>query len=811
MPCSKIKNLKEFLKEYYLLLLLIVVSLWLWHTFYTANFDGKIQSNDVHVYMDAARNFSRGDGFTLNFMFPAEVWHSKGIIKPLSIILHPFAILIFFHIVGDWLRAAVLVSSTFYLLTIPLIYIAAKAFFNKKIALITALIFAFDTKSLFFSLFGIADPLFTFLLILCIYVLYKSEAKFHFLLAGFILGLCSITRQAGLLFFIPFALYLVIAGRERKARNALLFTAGYALVLAMSSYRSYMFFGNISGYANPSGAFLAFTSEYPERAILKGLGFSASPIRLILSDKTVFLSFATKCFHNLEVLHVRFFTDVTSSPYLAALFFGSLFSRIDNRKANNLRLLIAALMLVQLFYGITVQAATRYFYPFTPFMMLFGVWFLLQSVEKLEIKRWMRQGLIASTTLLILYPFSFLSSIDTHHFVSPCIREGKSIAPYEQLGDFIQQNIPEKGVIFTDAQWLAGWYGERKAIMLPKTIDTARKIDKEVVSIDGILLTPLYIRTESPEWQGLYYSPEPFGEFLSIKIYYINGEKYVLYKKEGGRGLEYYPSYKKDEATRIIQSETAGWRPDTYIIIGNFLRENTEESDIIITEEDWLVEWYGRRVAIRRPLTLEMTRELERSFPINGIFLTSLSIGGMGKEWRRLLDHPAPFGDFVSVKVFYINDIKTVLYRKKGEEEIKTRGFYEVEKMYNITGRRRIDPQASNKMAVYGDLRRDKPDHMIFGQYDIYPPGEYRVKFRLKTGDNTTREKVAVINICTDKGRRIIAERALYGCDFNSKDAYQDFELAFSINQPGELEFRVYFTAKADLWADNITVEEQQY
>lgn len=805
-------KLKNFLKEYHLLLLVTIIGFVSWYSFYSANFNGGIQSNDVHVYMDAARNFSRGNGFTLNFMFPGEVYNSKSVIKPLPIILHPAAILVFFKIVGDWLKAAVLASGFFYLLSIPLVFIVTKSFFDKRIAFVTALIIAFDTKSLFSSIFGIADQLFTFLFVLCFYVLYKSERKYHFLLAGLIFGLCCMTRQAGLLFLMPFLLYLFFFQRGKRLSSGGLFVIGYVLTSIVGFCRNYAFYGSISGYANPSGAFLAFTSKFPGRSILKYLEFPGSPLRLILSDYEIFLSFMTKCFHNFGVLYTRFFTDFTSSPYLAALFFTGLFCRISDRKVSELRFLMVGLFFIQLFYGITVQNASRYFYPFTPFIMMFSIWFLFRMVDLLKARAWMRWGIVSIVVLLILYPFSFLSRVDRKHFVSPEIRKGILPAGYEEVGDIIKDNFSENSVIFTDAQWLVGWYGERKAIMLPMSVDMMEEIDSDVVSIDGILLTPRYIKTESSEWRALYYDPAPFGDFLSVKLLRVREGLFVLYKKSVETEASYDPSWKSGVKYPVVPGlmwiAIAGSRhPEEHMILGDFIREYTEEGEIILTNNDRFIEWYVGNIAISCPPSLSLFEELRKRFHIDAVYLTSYRIKQLGNEWRTLFDSPHAFGGFNSINIFYLNNRKVVLFRKEMAGGFNIRGIYEAERMHNLVGKRKIDPLALNGRSVYADIALEEPGCMVFGPYHLYPGGKYRASFRLRVDNNATRDKVAVIDVSTGHGRTVIARRAIYGTDFKAEGLYQEFDIEYLVESESELELRVGFRDVVSLWVDRITVK----
>ena len=77
----------------------------------------------------------------------------------------------------------------------------------------------------------------------------------------------------------------------------------------------------------------------------------------------------------------------------------------------------------------------------------------------------------------------------------------------------------------------------------------------------------------------------------------------------------------------------------------------------------------------------------------------------------------------------------------------------------------------------------------------------YRAYFRLKTDDQAKAgETVAVISVATDAGR-ILAQRSLHRDDFIEIGKYQDFPLDFEKARGDNLDFRIFFTGKAGLWA----------
>ncbi len=132
--------------------------------------------------------------------------------------------------------------------------------------------------------------------------------------------------------------------------------------------------------------------------------------------------------------------------------------------------------------------------------------------------------------------------------------------------------------------------------------------------------------------------------------------------------------------------------------------------------------------------------------------------------------------------------------------------IYESERLPRRIGTRINDLQASGESAAFGKANQDREDYLLFGPYRTFPTGKYKVIFRLKVSDATTRAKALKIDISTDKGRTILVEKILRGTHFSSPNKYQDFILSLNLNEPQRLEFRVYFYGNVSSWADYVYI-----
>ena len=168
-----------------------------------------------------------------------------------------------------------------------------------------------------------------------------------------------------------------------------------------------------------------------------------------------------------------------------------------------------------------------------------------------------------------------------------------------------------------------------------------------------------------------------------------------------------------------------------------------------------------------------------------------------GKRHARLTYHPArdKFPDWTSGRIT--------------ETQVQNqRVIYEAEALPRTVGRPVEDADASQRKAAYV-AKSETPGFLAYGPYQLFSPGEYVASFRLKTDDVKIRKTIITLDVATDAGKRVLAERELRGRDFENKNGYQLFQLPFSLKEERRLEFRVFSPARANLWLDAITVTVQ--
>jgi len=126
-------------------------------------------------------------------------------------------------------------------------------------------------------------------------------------------------------------------------------------------------------------------------------------------------------------------------------------------------------------------------------------------------------------------------------------------------------------------------------------------------------------------------------------------------------------------------------------------------------------------------------------------------------------------------------------------------------KINSAIGKRITDGKASDKIAISGVVSRDTKGHLCYGPYYTYPPGKYQVDFHVKT-NKTIPQSIAIIDVCTNNGEKILAQQDITGSDFTGKNTYNVFSLNFVISRNTPLEFRLFFLDHTDVYIDYIRV-----
>jgi len=136
---------------------------------------------------------------------------------------------------------------------------------------------------------------------------------------------------------------------------------------------------------------------------------------------------------------------------------------------------------------------------------------------------------------------------------------------------------------------------------------------------------------------------------------------------------------------------------------------------------------------------------------------------------------------------------------------------YEAEELLSPEDNKISDNAAGNKIAVAGKAGIASEGYILYGPYVNFPKGIYKIAFNLKTNNNTTSSTVAVLDVVSHKGKKEHGKLNILGTDFKTSGEYEDFTFTFTIKHAAsDIEFRLYYTAKADVYLDKFIVEPME-
>lgn len=127
------------------------------------------------------------------------------------------------------------------------------------------------------------------------------------------------------------------------------------------------------------------------------------------------------------------------------------------------------------------------------------------------------------------------------------------------------------------------------------------------------------------------------------------------------------------------------------------------------------------------------------------------------------------------------------------------------------------DTKASKGFSVLGTPALVPKTELVFGPYRLYPPGEYVVRYWVRSG--ATKEELKRFDLDTvagrmevmaDFGNHLITEKPLFVSALQNKEEFEPRELSFSLEKDEVLEFRIIYNRKISFFVDRIEVEQKK-
>lgn len=488
-------------------------------------------SPDASLYAGTARNIIQGHGvfepgtipFFLGYLIPSVPFGWPPYHGPFFSLVAA----IFFLFFGAHKFSLILANGFFFILTIPFVYLLAKKIYNSGVALLASVWYIFIPSLLDYSISGMSESLFTFLVVFIFFLLIAG--KNHTFWAGIVLGLAYLTRPQGILLLFPCLIYLYKT--KKNLLPLLFFLGGLAAILVFKKIFLPPFAQDYGNFKNHElWETIAFDTIISTDHFARNL--IPTTIQAVFSNLNYVL---LKIMANSYYFFQKLFSLTLSPIVILAIL--SFIETSSNKKIKYLKLLILGSFLTFLVFQLTTIFDFRYLHPFLPLFVILACGTFLNFLKKFNPKR--------AIPMTALFTFLF---IIVPSFTSPgwgtsiqrALASPRKPVIDSILGQVVKENVPKNSVIVSNDFAHLAWYGELRGIDLPLSLANLDRIDKEIVPISAIFLSTHEFKTPlEPQWQDLVDNPHDFGDFYFAKSFEIKPEdnyyripvKAVLYLK----------------------------------------------------------------------------------------------------------------------------------------------------------------------------------------------------------------------------------------------------------------------------------------
>ena len=378
-----------------------------------------------------------------------------------------------FNIFGVSDEVVALSTGIAFIFTVPFLYLLAKNLFGTKVAIVSSLIYIFDSALIFdYSISGLTEPLFMFFLVLFFYSLHRSESYMHYMITGAFMGLACLTRYDPIFYLLPVVGYILISCKENKVKNVAGFIFGFILIITPYFVYNYLQFGNpFINYILKGTEFLPLETLYTSSDQL-----SNGDLTSTLSTLGVeFSMIIKKIYISLIGYYNRLFKIF--NIVVLAFFIVGIFRPFQNRKIKHLHLLFLIIFGIQLVIASGAApypksiAQFRHIYLFYPLMVVFASDMIVYSFKTSDKERKQKYLLVA--LLFILFSYPTLSNFK-HAFRSN-LKSSPNIFYNKNMAAFVMRNTKADEIIITNRPLIMSWYAKRKYVGLPIEINSLLK------------------------------------------------------------------------------------------------------------------------------------------------------------------------------------------------------------------------------------------------------------------------------------------------------------------------------------------------
>jgi len=478
------------------MLLLTIVFIYL--IFNVSQFDEVSDANALD-YAQIARHVYRGEGFTTSFIKPLSLVYNQSIENHPDLTYPPLHILWtsgMMRILGANDKAVAHSSGLAFLLGVPVVYLLALRLFDRRAALLAAVLYGTNITYLNYSISGLEASLLSLLVTLLLLLLYQVAADrrregMWVILAGIVMGLVYLTKYVWGLAAIPILIYLWTLRDDRKMVRALVFVGLTLIVSSPWLVRNYRLTGNPL-FTLRSLEALGQTKRFPGNSLYRTCDANIpSFVKFALGNPRA-------VFNKLRNGMLVFYSTIPNlaGMYMTALFLVASVVILGDEIFERWRLLLYGLVVVIAISLSFLIAAPRLLIPLGPAALVIAAgyfWRLLDDrIEPLPIIRQPRARNFCIGVLLALHIIPLATIVTPDEMINRSVNDPVRSAA-------VQLNDRTQGVIITDIPWMIAWKADRDAMWLPQTVADLHKCEQLVGRFQWLMLSPTLMRMSRSE------------------------------------------------------------------------------------------------------------------------------------------------------------------------------------------------------------------------------------------------------------------------------------------------------------------------
>ena len=495
-----------------------------WYGFFAIH-TNEISGSDDREYASIARNIVNGKGIARNFVYPIDInFFTK---LPVPEFMHPpgypLVLAGFFKLLGVSDIAAVLPSYLSYFILVILFFYYAKTYLEMPTAVLATVILIFSKDILDVSIVALSEAVYTLFFFLFFMVFTKAKSFRDIFLSGILLGTSHLIRENIYPFLIPLFVFLYFYPDLPRSKKMIFFIIGILVPIIPNMIRSYIDTGS-PFFSYGKFVLMAFTEKYPGLSIYRDIQNPSFVDFLREATGQIFIKYLSNIVNTFKEIISNF------NPCLVVFFIVEMFYWKVDPAYKKIKILFISLFAAQILFVCLFTSTYRFFISFLPMMILLAsqsVWRLsntLAAKVKVHWRRWI--------PLLIRFAFLILLIIPTAHLIVTSkgprqlgfkIPQTFYLMPREEakkLIHFLNDELKEDKVVWTDLPEILEWEGNRFCGWLPIRIERIYEIDKKI-PVDAILITNFgtTIRPIEEEWKQLLRSEQSLPQFRNVKLY----------------------------------------------------------------------------------------------------------------------------------------------------------------------------------------------------------------------------------------------------------------------------------------------------